>query len=315
MESSVEAIREFNRFYTQKMGILRAGLLDSPFSLTEARILYELAHHADLAAVDLVRDLGLDPGYVSRILRSFERKGLISRAKSTTDARQSLLRLTQKGRAALMPLEDCTRQQLGQMLAGLSREEVSDLRRAMGRIQALLDPTPSRPGASFLLRPHRPGDLGWIVQRHAMLYTEEHGWDMSFEGLVAEIVAKFVASFDPRRECCWIAEQQGRNVGSVAVVKAAEDTAQLRLLLVEPEARGLGIGKRLVEEAIAFSRRAGYRRVILWTNDILIVARHIYEQAGFHLMGEETHRSFGRDLVGQFWALDLDGPIGQQTSA
>lgn len=304
MTASIEAVRRFNRFYTQKIGILQAGLLDSPFSLTEARVLYELANRVAPTASDLVRDLGLDPGYVSRILRNFERKGLVERERSPRDGRQSLLRLTAKGREALGPLEDSTRAQVGRMLAGLGQHELMRLRRAMETIEDLLGDRTS--GSAYLLRPHRPGDLGWIVRRHAMLYAEEHGWDGAFEGLVAEIVAKLAADFDPRRECCWIAERDGCNLGSVAVVKAAEDTAQLRLLLVEPAARGMGIGTRLVEESIAFARRSGYRRLILWTNDILHVARHLYEKAGFRMIGEERHKSFGQDLVGQFWALELD---------
>jgi DNA-binding MarR family transcriptional regulator/GNAT superfamily N-acetyltransferase len=311
MEASIDAVRQFNRFYTQKIGVLRAGLLDSPFSLTEARVLYELEHRSAPTASDLVRDLGLDAGYLSRILRSFERKGFVARERSAHDGRRNLLRLTAKGREALLPLEESTRAQVGRMLAGLRPDDVQRLQQAMQTIQHLLgqDIALGRAGgSSYLLRPHRAGDLGWIVQRHAMLYAEEHGWDASFEGLVAEIVAKFAANFDPKRECCWIAEKDGRNVGSVAVVKAAEDTAQLRLLLVEPSARGMGIGSRLVAEAISFARRCGYRRLILWTNDILHVARHIYEKAGFRMIGEETHRSFGLELVGQFWALELDPP-------
>jgi DNA-binding MarR family transcriptional regulator/N-acetylglutamate synthase-like GNAT family acetyltransferase len=300
----VDELRRFNRFYTQKIGVLQEGLLSSPFSLTEARVLYELAREDRLTATQLGKELGLDPGYLSRILRGFERRGLIRRTRSPTDRRLNLLSLTAQGQAAFAPLDAGSHDQIGAMLDDLSEEQQIGLVAAACTIERLLGPRRDD-RAPYLLRPHRPGDMGWVVQRHGALYAQEYGWDIEFEALVAEIAAKFARTFDPRRECCWIAEQDGENVGSVFVVADSAAVAKLRLLLVEPSARGLGIGARLVQECLRFARRAGYRKILLWTNSVLLAARHLYERAGFRLVEAQPHHSFGRDLIGETWELEL----------
>lgn len=300
----VEAVRRFTRFYTRQIGVLHEGLLNSPFSLAEARILYELAHRQNPTASELGKDLGLDAGYLSRILRGFSRDGLLAKTPSKLDGRQSLLALTAKGREAFAPLDRGSRDEVGAMLGDLTPTEQTRLIAAMRDVENLLG-RPAAPSAPYVLRPHRPGDIGWVIHRHAALYAEEYGWDESFEALVAEIGAKFIRDFDARHERCWIAERDGEIVGSVLLVKQSDAVAKLRLLIVEPAARGLGIGHRLVDECIRFARQAGYRQITLWTNDILVAARRIYEAAGFHLVQEEKHHSFGHDLVGQNWELDL----------
>ncbi len=304
LDRRVDAVRRFNRFYTQKIGVLREGLLGSPFSLAESRVLYELAHRHEPTAAALAADLGLDAGYLSRILRGFERRGLIGRRASQSDGRQSLLSLTARGREAFAPLDAGARVEIAAVLTRLPEAEQGRLVDAMQAIEDLLGPEPSS-RAPYLLRPHRPGDMGWVVQRHGALYAREYGWDESFEALVAEIVAKFVRHYDPKRERCWIAEKDGENVGSVFVVRQSKTVAKLRLLLVEPKARGLGLGGRLVDECIRFARQVGYRKLTLWTNDVLHAARRIYERAGFRLVRRERHRSFGHDLVGETWDLSL----------
>ena len=304
IERQVEAARRFTRFYTRHMRVLDRHLLDSPYSLSEARVLYELAHREDATATELGAELGLDAGYMSRILAGFERQGLIEKRRSDTDGRSSRLRLTPKGQDAFADLNARSRDQNTAMLRDLGGDDRQDLIDAMETIQELLHARPPR-RAPYILRPHRPGDLGWIVQSHAALYAREYGWDGTFEGMVAEIVAKFAREYDPARERCWIAERDGANVGSVVLVKEDDTTARLRLLLVEPGARGLGIGHRLVEECLAFARACGYSKVTLWTNDILHAARRIYQQAGFRLVDEHAHHSFGKDLIGQTWELDL----------
>ena len=303
-DQRVAAMRRFNRFYTQKIGVLEEGLLKSSFSLTEARVLYELAHRDRPTASELGRDLGLDGGYLSRILRGFQRRGLLAREPAPADGRQHLLSLTRHGQAAFAPLDARSRAEIGGLLKGLPAPEQERLIAAMGTIEQLLGAAPEA-GASYLLRPHQPGDMGWVVQRHAALYAQEYGWDGSFEALVAEIVAKFIRGYDPKGERCWIAEKDGEIVGSVFLVRHSRSAGQLRLLIVEPKARGLGIGQRLVAECIRFARQAGYRKVRLWTNSILHAARHIYEEAGFRLVEESPHHSFGHDLVGQTWELRL----------
>jgi len=300
----IEAVRRFNRFYTRQIGVLLEGLLRSPYSLTEARILYELAHRGETTASVLGSDLGLDAGYLSRLLGGFEKHGLILREVSGRDGRQRILRLTEEGETAFAMLNARSRNEVGAMLGELSNEQQSRLVAAMQTIEELLGATPE-PSTPYLLRPHQPGDMGWVVHRHAVLYAETYGWDETFEALVARIAADFIDNFDPKNERCWIAEMDGAIVGSVFVVKQSDEVAKLRLLLVEPKARGLGLGKRLVAECIAFARRRGYRKLVLWTNDILHAARHIYEQEGFVLVDEEPHHSFGVDLVGQNWELDL----------
>jgi DNA-binding MarR family transcriptional regulator/N-acetylglutamate synthase-like GNAT family acetyltransferase len=300
----VEAVRRFNRFYTKHIGVLREGLLRSPYSLTEVRVLYELAHRDEATAAELCKDLGLDAGYLSRILRDFGRKGLVEKRPSKSDGRRSLLRLTKKGRKEFAALNARQDEEVGAMLGGLPAEHHARLVESMRTIQGLLGRQPERK-VPYILRPHHPGDMGWVVHRHGVLYSQEYGWDEHFEALVARIVADFIENFDPKRERCWIAERDGEVVGSVFLVKKTKTVGQLRLLLVEPKARGLGIGKRLVEECIRFARQAGYRRIVLWTNDVLDAARHVYERAGFRLVKEEAHRSFGHDLVGQNWELTL----------
>lgn len=300
----VAAVRRFNRFYTQKIGVLEEGLLKSPFSLTQARVLYELAHRDRPTATELCRDLGLDAGYLSRILRDFEKRGLVAREPSEADGRQSLLHLSPRGLEAFAPLDARSRDEIGTMLRGLPPGDQRRLVEAMETVEALLGAGPEA-RAPYLLRPHRPGDMGWVVQRHGVLYSREYGWDERFEALVASIVARFIERYDPKRERCWIAEKDGENVGSVFVVKQTKTVARLRLLLVDPKARGLGIGARLVDECVRFARDAGYRKLTLWTNSVLVAARRIYEKAGFRLVHAEPHRSFGQDLVGETWDLDL----------
>ncbi|BCG74140.1 GNAT family N-acetyltransferase [Mesorhizobium sp. 113-1-2] len=300
----IDAVRAFNRFYTRQIGLLDEGLLKSAFSLTEARVLYELAHRDGLTATDLGRDLGLDAGYVSRLLKKFERLQLISRSTLVSDARQSSIALTPAGRNAFAPLNKDSHDQVAALLDRLPASEQDRLVKSMRTVQALLGES-AEPKIPYLLRPLQVGDIGWITRRQGMLYAQDYGWDETYEALVAEILAAFVKSFDPKWERSWIAERDGEVVGSVFVVRKSPEVAKLRLLYVEPSARGLGIGKRLVEECIGFARAKGYKTLTLWTNDILTAARHIYQVAGFKLIEEEPHHSFGKDLVGQTWDLDL----------
>ena len=302
--SRVAAVRRFNRFYTRQIGLLQEKLLHSAFTLTEMRVLYELAHTPNVTATDLARELGLDAGYTSRILRKFEEKGLIRRTASDEDARRSHLELTAKGRKTFDPLNAASESQVHSILSGLADADQNKLVSAMTVIEQVLEP-PETPKVPFILRTHQPGDMGWVTHRHGVLYTREYGWSDEFEALVAEIVSKFIRNFDARRERCWIAEREGEIVGSVFLVKESDDVARLRLLLVEPSARGLGIGARLVKECIDFAKRAGYRKITLWTNDILHSARKIYEAQGFQLVKETKHHSFGADLTAQDWDLDL----------
>lgn len=300
----VEAVRRFNRFYTRQIGVLQEGLLQSPFSLTEARVLYELAHQKETTATALGEELGLDAGYLSRILRGFQKQGLIDKKPSETDGRQSLLRLTASGKKAFARIDKDSQREIGAMLQSLPAAGQSRLIEAMGTIEELLGARPE-PRVPYILRPHQPGDMGWVVQLHGALYAKEYGWDEQFEALIAEIVAQFLRSFDPKRERCWIAEKDGENVGSVFLVRESDTVAKLRLLLVDPKARGLGIGARLVDECTRFARQVGYRKITLWTNSVLHAARRIYEAACFRLVHEEAHHSFGHDLTGQTWELDL----------
>ena len=300
----VAAVRRFNRFYTRQIGLLQETLLRSPFSLTEARVLYELGTQAPTHATALGQELGLDAGYLSRILRGFEQRGLLARTPSRTDGRQSVLALTPQGRKAFARLDGASRHEIGILLEQLPATHQQRLVVSMHTIEQLLG-APPPPSAAYRVRRHGPGDMGWVVHRHGVLYAREYGWDARFEALVAEIVAKFVKRYDPKRERCWIAEREGEIVGSVFLVQRSSRVAQLRLLLVEPHARGLGIGARLVRECVGFARQAGYRKIMLWTNDVLHAARHIYEKAGFHLVREERHHSFGHDLVGQTWERTL----------
>lgn len=305
-EPLVQAVRHFNRFYTRRIGVLQEGLLKSPFSLAEARVLYELAHRADAAASALARDLGLDAGYLSRILKGFGKRGLVRRTRSERDGRQSILSLTAKGRGTFGALDAQSNEEVRAMAGKLTPAARGELTAAMQTIERLMgDPVEAPPTVGYALRPHGPGDMGWVAHRHGVLYAQEYGWDQTFEALAAEIAARFIRKFDPERERCWMAERDGEVVGSVFLVKRSKSVAQLRLLLVEPGARGLGIGRRLVEECIGFARRKGYRKIMLWTNDVLTAARKIYERAGFQLIEENRHHSFGKDLVGQNWELKL----------
>src|SRR5215831_12090521 len=303
-DERIAAVRRFTRFYTRHIGVLREGLHASPFSLTEARVLYELANRAAPTAADIARDLGLDAGYLSRILRAFAQRGLIVRTRSEKDGRQSLIALTPAGRAAFAPLDRGSHDEVGVMLAPLSAGAQARLIEAMATVEELLGER-ARGAPPYLLRPHQAGDMGWVVSRHGGLYAQEYQWNMEFEALVAEIVAAFIRNFDAQRERCWIAEIDGAPVGSVFLVKQSDEVAKLRLLLVEPQARGMGIGARLVAECIRFARLCGYRTLTLWTNDVLVAARRIYQAAGFRLVAEEKHHSFGHDLVGQNWELEL----------
>jgi DNA-binding MarR family transcriptional regulator/GNAT superfamily N-acetyltransferase len=298
----VDAIREFNRFYTSRIGVLDEGYLSSGFSLTEVRVLYELAHRGSATASELGRELGIDAGYLSRILRGFGRRGVVARSAVKNDARRTTVRLTARGKATVAPLEARARDQIGALLGNVPAAEQDRLVASMHTVERAL-----RPGSvpKVKLRSHRPGDMGWVVERHGSLYWEEYGWDESFEALVADIVAKFIRDLDPKRERCWIAEVDGTRVGCVFCVKKSKTAAKLRLLLVEPQARGLGVGSRLVNECTRFARAAGYRDLVLWTNDVLVAARRIYERAGFELVESERHTSFGKKLVGQNWRLRL----------
>ncbi|TIR25344.1 MAG: MarR family transcriptional regulator [Mesorhizobium sp.] len=300
----IDTVRAFNRFYTRQIGLLDEGLLRSPFSLTEARVLYELAHRDGLVASDLVRDLSLDPGYVSRLLKKFEERGLVEREASEVDARRASIALTPAGRQAFAPLNQDSHDQVGALLDRLPPADQERLVKAMRTVQDLLGDRPE-PNVPYILRPLQVGDIGWVTRRQGMLYTEEYGWDGTYEALVAEILAEFVKKFDPKWERAWIAEREGEVVGSVFVVRKSSEVAKLRLLYVEPSARGLGIGRRLVDECIAFARAKGYKTLTLWTNDILGSARRIYQTVGFKLVDEERHHSFGKDLVGQTWDLEL----------
>ena len=299
----VATVRSFNRFYTSVIGLLSEGLLETPYTLTEARVMFELAQ-SDATEVPVLRQtLGLDAGYLSRLLGRLETRGLLKREQSRTDARRQRVRLTAGGRRAFRTLDRRSATEVAELLNKLTDEEQRDLVCAMATIQKLLEGP--RPPQALVLRPPHSGDFGWVVHRHGVNYAQEYGWDETFEALVARIVADFADDRDPRREAAWIAELDGDTVGCVFCVKKEESVAQLRLLLVEPRARGKGVGTRLCDECVRFARSAGYKRLMLWTNDVLEDARRIYERAGFELVEEDRHRSFGHDLVGQSWWLTL----------
>ena len=310
-DERIAALRAFNRFYTRRIGVLHEGLLDSRFSLTESRLLWELAHCEHTTATELAQALDLDAGYLSRLLRGFKERGLLKANRSTIDARQVQLSISAAGRHAFAPLDRRSQAEVSALLDTLGDTQQQELLAAMARIESLLG-APAKAGA-FVLRAHRPGDIGWVVSRHGALYAMEYGWDLRFEALVAQIAARFVEHFDAACEACWIAEREGQPIGSVFLVRSRDEstqavepgTAQLRLLLVEPSARGLGLGVALVNQCERFARQAGYRRIRLWTNSLLLAARSIYERAGYRLLARQSHHSFGKDLVGETWELEL----------
>jgi DNA-binding MarR family transcriptional regulator/N-acetylglutamate synthase-like GNAT family acetyltransferase len=302
--ATIAAVRRFNRFYTRQIGVLRRTYLGSPYALGEMRVLYELANGAR-TATDIMHALDLDAGYLSRTLRNFEKQGLISRTRSKADARQSEISLTPAGRNTFAPFDQRSQELVAGMLADLQPEQRTRLVDAMGEIEMLLGERAETAASSYTLRPPRIGDLGWIVKRHAALYWQEYKWGEPFEGLCAQIVADFVNNFDEKRERCWIAEMDGENVGCVMLVKDSTEVARIRLLLVDPKARGLKLGTRLVDECVTFAREAGYRKVTLWTHSVLAAARHVYEKAGFTLTASEKRHTWGQDVVAEFWDLEL----------
>jgi DNA-binding MarR family transcriptional regulator/GNAT superfamily N-acetyltransferase len=304
LDRRIAAVRRFNRFYTQRIGVLAEAYLNTPFSLTEARVIYAVAHRDGATATWLGHELDLDAGYLSRILRDFERRQLIARSPSPRDRRQSLISLTPAGRDAFEPLDRASYIEIGNLLAPLAE---TDQERLVEALRAVTDLLGGGDGSTptFVLRSHRPGDMGWVTQRHGALYSKEYGLNHRMEAYVAEVVAKFLRDFDPAREHCWIAEQGGVPIGSVFIVSETDEVARLRLLIVEPKARGLGVGKKLVEECIRFARQTGYRQITLWTHSILTAARRIYASTGFEIVETETHDEFGPELLGETWTLTL----------
>ena len=305
---AIRDVRHFNRFYTKQIGLLQDRMLSSPYSLTEVRVLYEITHREKSTASDLAEELGLDPGYLSRLLAKLHHQGLLRRRRSPSDGRQSFLSLTRKGQRVFRPLETRSNQQVAKMLSRLTSGQQKDLLSAMRAIEKRLTDASAEHSKKppYLLRTHQPGDMGWVVHRHGDLYWREYRYDERFEALVAGIVSRFIDRFDPRRERCWIAEKDGEIVGTVFLVKKSKTICKLRLLLVEPAARGLGIGRRLVAECVRFGRDAGYKKMILWTQSELGAARHLYKDAGFRLAGRQRHHSWGRrDLISEVWELKL----------
>ncbi len=318
--TQIARVRAFNRDYTRRIGVLSEGLLDSPYSLTEVRVMYEIAHRSGVTAGELAEGLDLDRGYLSRMLKGFESKKLLVRTPAPEDGRRQHLRMTPAGMRVFAPLEKRSREQVRGMLTALDEERRRVLLEAMDMIQSALDKSSSeksQPEKSrsengdlarqLTLRAHRPGDMGWVVQRHGEIYHQEYGWNEEFEALVAEITAEFVRKLDVTRERCWIAEHDGRRVGCIFLVAKDTATAKLRLLLVDPDARGLGVGRKLVAECVRFAGAAGYRKIVLWTQETLTAARHLYSEAGFVKTAREPHRSFGHDLVGETWERELQG--------
>jgi DNA-binding MarR family transcriptional regulator/GNAT superfamily N-acetyltransferase len=314
--TQIARVRAFNRDYTRRIGVLSEGLLDSPYSLTEVRVMYEIAHRSGVTAGELADELDLDRGYLSRMLKGFETKKLLARTPAAEDGRRQHLRMTPAGMRVFAPLEKRSQEQVRGMLTALDEERRRVLLEAMDTIQNALDKkSPSEKSQpekgdltrQLTLRGHRPGDLGWVVQRHGEIYHQEYGWNEEFEALVAEITAEFVRKLDVTRERCWIAEHDGRRVGCIFLVAKDATTAKLRLLLVDPDARGLGVGRKLVAECVRFARAAGYRKIVLWTQETLTAARHLYTEAGFVKTAREPHRSFGHDLIAETWERELHG--------
>jgi DNA-binding MarR family transcriptional regulator/GNAT superfamily N-acetyltransferase len=306
-DARIAAVRRFNRYYTRQIGVLRKRFLESPYSLAEARVLHEIASKKAPTASEIARSLDLDPGYLSRVIRNFERRGLIRKRTSPKDGRQSHLTLTPRGKKCYTPLDARSQRETAAMLGKLTPADQTRLIAAMGAIETLLDSPSQQPSRrqNYILRAPRPGDFGWIVKRNAELYAKDYGWLEPFEGVCAQIVADFINKYDESRERAWIAEIAGENVGTVMLANDGDRVARIRLLLVEPNARGLGIGARLVDEAVRFARAAGYRKITLWTHSVLIAARHIYQKAGFTLMRSEEHRSWGHPVVSEHWDLEL----------
>jgi DNA-binding MarR family transcriptional regulator/GNAT superfamily N-acetyltransferase len=303
LEQRIAAVRRFSRFYTRQLGLLRESLVETPFSLTESRVLYELAHRDTVTASQLAADLNLDHGYLSRILRRFGDEGLLKKTRAPDDARQSFISITAKGRKAFAPLNKGSHDQVATMLERLSPSDQQRVIGAMAAVETLLGETSKE--SPIVLRPHQPGDMGWVTSANAAIYAQEYGWDITYEALVAKITAEFIENFDPKRERCWIAELDGERVGSVFVVKKTDAIAKLRLLILDPKARGRGLGRRLVQECLRFAKSAGYSSMTLWTQSILTAARAIYAREGFRLVAEEPNHSFGVDLVSETWERDL----------
>jgi len=305
----IARVRAFNRDYTKRIGVLSEGLLDSPYSLTEVRVMYEIAHHGGVTAAELADELALDRGYLSRLLKGFEAKKLLAKAASPDDGRRQHLRLTPAGLSVFEPLERRSQEQVKGMLTALDEERLGTLLQGMEVIQSALrgsaDAQTGDAKAAVTLRPHRVGDMGWVVQRHGELYAREYGWNEEFEALVAEITVEFIRKLDAIRERCWIAERDGKRVGCIFLVAKDATTAKLRLLLVEPDTRGLGVGRTLVSECVKYARAVGYQKIVLWTQENLTAARHLYDQAGFQRIAREPHHSFGHDLVAETWELEL----------
>jgi len=302
---AVDSVRSFNRFYTQKIGVLADRLLGTEYSLPEARILFELNYSGTLSVSELAKDLGVDRGYMSRLTASMERRQLVKRLRSDSDARIRLLSLTKDGKRAFTILNRRSSKQVEQVLSALTQDSQAKLASAMATIQDVLEHRSAK-GKPVLIRPHRSGDLGWIVERHGAIYQSEYGFDVSFEALVAEILAKLIKKFDDTKEHIWIAEINGERAGSIVLARASRNTGQLRLFLVEPWARGHGVGKALLQESVRFAREAGYKDIMLWTQSVLRAAAHLYRATGFKVVSKEKHRSFGQDLVAQIWKIKLN---------
>lgn len=302
-EQRIGAVRRFSQFYTRRIGLLQDGLLETPYSLTQGRVLYELAHRSDCTATDVVAALGLDHGYLSRILRSFEQQGLVVKRRGKEDGRQWLLSLTAKGRKVFAALDHRSQNDVGEMLRDLSEAEQARVVVAMDTIETLIARDPNT--RAYTLRSPQPGDMGWVVSKHGSLYAKEYGWDSTIEAITADIVSAFLKNYDPKRERCWIAEMDGEPVGSVFLVRDSDDVARIRLLIVDPKARGLGIGRDLATQSIAFARTAGYRKITLWTHSVLTAARAIYQREGFALVKSWVHEDFGKPVESETWELVL----------
>src|SRR2546421_471525 len=307
MEARIAAVRRFSRFYTRQLGLLQESLVHTRFSLTEARVLYELAHRETVTASGLATDLDLDHGYLSRILKRFGEKGLLAKKRAPDDGRQNLIAITAKGRKAFAPLDQGSHDQVAAMMEKLSAADQARVVGAMNTVESLLGPSSQTSSSvpAVILRPHQPGDIGWVTSAHGAIYAQEYGWDITFEALVGKITAEFIDNFDEKRERCWIAELDGERVGSVFVVRKDDEVAKLRLLTVDPRARGLKLGTRLVEQCLRFAKAAGYSSMTLWTQSNLTAARGIYQRAGFRLVAQEPHHSFGVDLIGETWDIKL----------